>query len=873
MTRGTLRIYLGAAPGVGKTFAMLGEGRRRAERGTDVVAGFVETHGRARTAAQLGDLPVVPRRRVTADGPDKEAAGRDEMDLDAVLARRPDVVLVDELAHTNAPGGRHAKRWEDVDELLDAAIDVISTLNIAHLESLSDVCQAITGVPQRESVPDAFVRAADQIELIDMSPEALRRRLAHGNIYDPESLDVALANYFRIGNLAALRELALLWVADRVDEALQRYRASHGLDRPWETRERVVVAVSGAPAGEALIRRAARMAARAKADLVGVHVHTEDGLRAPPTDLLARHRELLEEFGGTYHEIRSSDVAGALVGLARTENATQLVLGATMRSRLSELVRGSVINEVIRRSGPIDVHVVSRETIAEGEGTGARPRTAPLGRRPRPSPLSPRRRRAAWALALAGVPLQCAAMVPLRRHLQLSSVLLLFLLEVVATAAVGGAGPALAAATFGFLLANWYFTPPLHRWTIGEPQSLLALLVYLVVAGVVSWFVATVARRSVEVARARAEAETLARVAGASAGDDPLGPLSGQLMAAFDQEAVAVLRRTGGPAAAGPGAPAAGAGTWTVEASAGGPVPVGPEEATEVLPLGDGTVLALVGRPLTAEDRHLLSAFTAQLGAALTRRRLQEGAAEAVRIARADELRAALLAAVSHDLRTPLASIKACVTSLLADDVDWPDEAITEFCRTIDEETDRLTGIVANLLDMSRLQAGAVSLHRRPVGVEEIVPAALSSLGDRARGDVVEIGVAETLPRVEADPALLERVLANLIDNALAWSPPGVPVRVEAGGVTGGIHMRIVDRGPGIPPAERDRVFLPFQRLGDRSSGAGVGLGLAVARGFTVAMGGELTVEDTPGGGTTMVVVLPTADGPDVPVEPPLVTA
>ena len=852
MTRGTLRIYLGAAPGVGKTFAMLGEGRRRAERGTDVVVGFVESHGRPRTAAQLGDLPVVRRRRILHDGVELE-----EMDLDAVLARRPQVVLVDELAHSNVPGSRHAKRWEDVEELLDAGIDVISTVNIAHLESLSDVCEAITGVPQRERVPDAVVRAADQIELVDMTPEALRRRLAHGNIYDPETIDVALANYFRVGNLAALRELALLWVADRVDEALRRYRSVHGIRQPWETRERVVVALTGAPGGEALIRRAARMAARAKADLVGVHIYTEDGLRAPPTDRLARHRELLEEFGGTYHEIHSSDVAGALVGLARTENATQLVLGASMRSRFSELVRGSVINEVIRQSGPIDVHVVSREE-ATADPHAHLHRLPALSRRP--SPLPRRRREAAWALALAGAPLQCVAMVPLRQHLQLSSVLLLFLLQVVAAAAVGGAGPALAAATVGFLLANWYFTPPLHEWTIGEPQSLIALLVYLVVAGVVSWFVATVARRSAEVARARAEAETLARVAGASADEDPLGPLAGQLLVAFGQQAVAVLRQED-------------SGRWEVEAEAGEPVPATPDEATEALPLGDGTVLVLVGPALAAEDRSLLSAFTAQLGAALTRRRLQEGAAQAARLARADELRAALLAAVSHDLRTPLASIKACVTSLLADDVDWPADAISEFCRTIDEETDRLTGLVANLLDMSRLQAGALSLHRRPVGVEEIVPAALSSLGDRARGDVVEVGVAETLPRVEADPALLERVLANLIDNALAWSPPGVPVRVEAGGVPGAVHVRIVDRGPGIPPAERDRVFLPFQRLGDRSSGAGVGLGLAVARGFTVAMGGELTVEDTPGGGTTMVVVLPTSPGPELSADPHLVEA
>ena len=482
------------------------------------------------------------------------------------------------------------------------------------------------------------------------------------------------------------------------------------------------------------------------------------------------------------------------------------------------------------------------------------------------SGLPRRRRQAAWVLALAGPPLQAAAMVPFRSDLHLSTVILLFLLLAVTAAALGGAWPALAAATVGFFLATWYFTPPLHTWTIAEPQNLFALVVYLVVAGIVSWFVATVAHRSAEVARARAEAETLARVAGASADEDPLRPLAGQLLVAFGLQAVAVLHRE-------PGAAGGAGGRWTIEAGAGDPLPATPDEATEVLPLGDGAVLALVGPRLPAEDRHLLSAFTAQLGAALTRRRLQESAAEAARLARADELRAALLAAVSHDLRTPLASIKACVTSLLADDVDWPADAILEFCRTIDEETDRLTTLVANLLDMSRLQAGALSLHRRPVGVEEIVLAALSSLGDRARGDVVEVGVAETLPRVDADPALLERVLANLIDNALAWSPPGVPVQVEAGGVPGAVRVRVIDRGPGIPPAERDRVFLPFQRLGDRSSGAGVGLGLAVARGFTVAMGGELTVEETPGGGATMVVVLPTSPAPDVTPDPQVLQA
>src|SRR2546423_7976215 len=436
MTRGTLRIYLGAAPGVGKTFAMLGEGRRRAERGTDVAVGFVETHARPRTAAQLGDLPVIPRLQIAGEGVVGE-----EMNLDAVLARRPQVVLVDELAHTNVAGSRNAKRWEDVEELLQAGIDVISTVDIAHLESLADVCEAITGLPQRESVPDAVVRAADQIELVDMTPEALRRRLAHGNIYDPETIDVALANYFRVGNLAALRELALLWVADRVDETLQEYRAVHGIRRPWETRERVMVALTGAPGGEALIRRAARMAARAKADLVGVHVVTEDGLRDLPDDLLGRHRELLEEFGGTYHEVRSSDVAGALVGLARRQNATQLVLGASLRSRMAELVRGSVINEVIRQSGPIDVHVVSREA---GPVVRRLPRLPAPARRA--TALPRRRPQAAGAPAPAAPPLHAAAMVPFRPHLHLSTVILLFLLPAVSAAAVGGAPAAPAAA-------------------------------------------------------------------------------------------------------------------------------------------------------------------------------------------------------------------------------------------------------------------------------------------------------------------------------------------------------------------------------------------------------------------------------------------
>ena len=319
MARGTLRIYLGAAPGVGKTFAMLGEGRRARDRGADVVIGYVETHGRANTAAQIGDLEVVPRRQMTYRG-----ARFEEMDVDAILARKPERVLVDELAHTNVPGSRNEKRWQDIDELLDAGISVISTVNVQHLESLNDVVERITGIKQQETVPDDWVRRADQIELVDQTPEALRRRMAHGNIYPPERIDASLANYFRPGNLAALRELALLWLADRVEERLQTYMEEHGINSVWETRERVLVAIKGAPQDEQLIRRGARMASRARGDLLCVYVRAAEGLKSSVPDQIERDRELVEELGGTFHELVGGDVARAVTSFARAEQATQL---------------------------------------------------------------------------------------------------------------------------------------------------------------------------------------------------------------------------------------------------------------------------------------------------------------------------------------------------------------------------------------------------------------------------------------------------------------------------------------------------------------------------------------------------------------------
>ena len=830
MARGKLRVYLGAAPGVGKTFAMLGEARRRKSRGTDVVVGFVETHGRQRTQEQLAELEVMPRKQI-----EYRDSTFEEMDTDAILRRHPTQVLVDELAHTNVPGSKHEKRWQDVQDLLNAGIDVVSTVNIQHLESVNDVVERITGVAQRETLPDEVVRRADQVELVDMSPEALRRRMAHGNIYKPEKVDAALTNYFRPGNLAALRELALLWVADKVDESLQQYMVDHGIKDAWETRERIVVALTGAPGGEHLVRRASRMASRSRGDLIGVHVRAAEGLAGPPPGLLEAHRKLLEDLGGAYCEVAGADPADTLVAFARAEHATQLVLGATRRSRWAEIFRGSVINRVVRASGDIDVHVISRP--AEGEptaGTAFHSRLS-IG-------LSRRRQALGLVLALIGLPVLTIVLTRARDDLSLGSVLLLYLLLVVVIAAVGGAWVAFASAVAAFLLVNWYFTPPIHQWTISERENVLALVVFLVVAAVVSVLVTVAARRALEAARARSEAAALVQLAGALISDeDPLPEIMRQLLTTFGLTSVAVLRPEGDDA-------------WKLVASAGQSPVALPLEATATSELPDGALFAYVGPHLTADDRRVLNAFVAQLAVALTSRELRAEAAKAAALAEADALRTGLLRAVSHDLRTPLASIKASVSTLLADDLDLDADAIHQLERTIDEETDRLNELVTNLLAMSRLQVGSMQLATSDVMLNDIVARALVSLGSRAAS--VEVDVPESLPRLTVDPALLERAIANVVENAITWSPNGTPVRIEAGVVPDTVLLRVIDRGPGIPPGDHDKVFQPFQRVND-SGGGGVGLGLAVARGFVESIGGSLQVEDTPGGGTTMVFRLP----------------
>ncbi len=822
MTRGELRIYLGAAPGVGKTYTMLEEARRRAERGTDVVVAFVETHGRRHTQAMIGDLEVLPRAAVTYRG-----AEFTEMDLDAVLARKPEIAVVDELAHTNVPGSRNAKRWQDVHELLDAGISVLTTVNVQHLESLNDVVTQITGAEQRETVPDAVVRAAEQVELVDMTPEALRRRMAHGNIYRPEKIDAALGNYFRTGNLTALRELALLWVADKVEDQLDEYRTDHNIRATWETRERVVVALTGGLEGDTLIRRAARIAARAKsADLLAVHVTRNDGLAGADPAALSRQRVLVESLGGTYHQVVGADVPRALLDFAGAVNATQIVLGASSRGKLAQLFSAGVGVTTTALSGSIDVHLVTHERAAQGHRA-----------RRSSAALSNSRRTAGLLTVLVGLP-ALTAVLRLSSNLPLTTDILVFLAAVVGVALIGGLWPALLAAVAGSLLLNWFFTPPYGRFIIAEGENLVALAIFVIVAIAVSWVVDTAARRTRQAAQAGADAQTLATVAGSVLrGERPLMALLERLRETFTLDSVTLLDN------------------GTVVALVGHPACTTPSDADVEVRGDDHIVMLLKGRPLQASDRRIVEAFAAQATLALRQERLTAEAATAKPLAEADRMRTALLAAVSHDLRTPLASAKAAVAGLRSADVDFDDHDRAELLATADESLDRLDRLVANLLDMSRLQAGALGVTLIGIGVEDIVPRALDDLGPQGRK--VSVLVPDDIPLVNADPGLLERIIVNLAGNALRYSPDEQPPTITASTLGDTVEVRVVDHGPGIPVDRWNDVFLPFQRLGDRDNHTGVGLGLALSRGLTEAMGGTLTPEETPGGGLTMILALP----------------
>ena len=840
MTRGRLRIYLGAAPGVGKTFAMLNEGHRRAVRGTDVVVGFVATHDREGIRALLEGLERVP---------DRTPAGSGEFDLAALLTRAPQVALIDELAHENAPGMGHDKRWEDVDVVLAAGIDVVTTLNIEQLESLTDIVEQITGRVQLETIPDSVVRRADQIELVDMAPEALQRRLAHGNVYPGQPLDAELSNYFRIGNLTALRELTLLWLADRVDEGLQRYRSEHGIEDRWETRERVVVGLTGDSRDELIIRRAARIAARTTGgDLLAVHVAKWSGLSSAAPDALAQQRRLVETLGGTYHQLVGADVAATLLEFARAENATQLVLGDRPRNGLWRAIQPGVGQDVLRHSGEIDVHLVSQSE--NRSDSVSRQRFGNIGRD---------RTIAAFVLSIILPVLLTIVLTQTRTVINRQSDLLLFLLVIVVTALVGGLRPALAAAAMSFFLVNYWFIEPQYTFRIQDRNSVLAVVVFLLVAVLVSAVVDLASRRTREAAIATAEAETLSTVAGSVLrGDTALDAIFDRFREAFGITSIALLESDS-------------EGGWSTLVSAGPEPPTGPSDGDLEVLVGQRYALVGRGLPAAPHQRRVFVGFAAQAAVAIEQQRLVTEAAVVVELEAADRLRTALLAALGHDLRTPLAAAKASVDSLRDYRVPWTEEQRADLLETADSSLDRLARLVDNLLDLSRLQAGVMPVLDEVVDLGEVIALALTEVDSLPIGrlagpaDDIAVKLPADLPDVQADTALLERVIANLLANAVRHSPPDKPPWLVAASRGETVELQVVDRGPGIALPDRDRVFAPFQRLGDTDNTSGVGLGLALSRGLAEAMGASISLEDTPGGGLTAVLLLRRAATSSVP--------
>ncbi|MGO4385722.1 ATP-binding protein [Specibacter sp. RAF43] len=849
MARATLRIFLGAAPGVGKTYAMLEEGHRLAGRGEDVVVAFALDHGRADTRAVLDGLDVIPPRRLPYRGTEFE-----EMDLDAVLARAPGTAIVDEYAHSNIPGSRHPKRWQDVEELLHAGINVLSTVNIQHLESLGDVVSAITDVRQVETVPDDIVRRADQIHLVDISPELLRQRLGDGKIYAAEKIDAALSNYFRLGNLTALRELALLWLADRVDEGLAKYRAEQGIEASWPARERIVIGLTGGPEGEALIRRAARILKRVSGgDLLAVHVRAADGVAAESPQALEAQRQLIRDLGGSYHTVAGEDPATALLDFARSVNATQIVVGVSSHSNLSRLFGGGGIgNRVVRGSGDIDVHMVSHSL--GGRGLDHR-RERDLGRI-----------RVSVGFALAVIlPVVLQLLLALNPEQNVATAVLVQLTGSIAVALIGGLWPALLGAIWSSLLVNYYSTPPVGNLTISDPQNIFALLVFVGVSAAVAAVVDVSARRSKEAARARAEAATMGDLTrGAVSAEDTVKGLLVQALDVFQVRGSALFTRAGSTS----GSNSADAGdesSWRLVAHAGDFAVTGPDEGENIEDVNPGTRLVLSGRVLPAGDRRLLDAFGVQLAAQLERRQLAVSQREVLRLAEGNTMRTSILRAVSHDLRTPLAGIKLAVGGLRQPNIHYTAEEEQELLATIDECSDRLDALVGNLLDMSRITSDSVNPLIRPVRWYEVIPDALHGIPSGR----VRVDLPPNMPAVDADAGMLERVIANIVENAVKYAPDSDIVLVGAAGGMGSTRvaghpsgeLRIIDHGQGIPADSVVQMFQPFQRLDDVPAAAGVGLGLAVAKGFIEAMGGTLTAEQTPGGGLTMVIRLPLSTG------------
>ncbi len=876
-TRGKLTIFFGFAPGVGKTYMMLEAARNEVdEQKRDMVVGIAETHGRYDTGSLIMGLELLPRRKVEHRG-----IALEEFDLDAALARKPQLLLVDELAHTNAPGSRHLKRWQDVDELLAAGIDVFTTLNVQHLESLNDVVSQITSVVVRETVPDAVFDTAYEVRVVDLPVDELLERLREGKVYMPEQAARATQSFFKEGNLIALRELALRRTAERVDAKMRGYKAAHGIEETWHAGDRVLVCVSASPHSPHLVRAARRMATSLHAELVGLYVETPAALRTSTREReqVARSLRLVESLGGEPVTLRGEDAPAETVRYARKRNVTKIVVGKPTHARWRDIVRRSFLDEIVRLSCEIDVYVISG---APNDTSTSSP----------PSDEPTRRPLAAQGAVAAAVVVGISTGIGWYGfgHGNLPDVVMVYLLGVVVVSMRFGYGPSLLAAVLSVVAYDFFFIPPFFSFAVTDLRHTLTFAVMFIVAVVISHLTQRIraqADSAREGERRTSSLYAVSRELGVAHGRDRLLEIADRhIREVFAAKAAVMMPKADGVLEAvfveeGTLDPAdkdlgVAEWVWRNQRSAGVGTDTLPSARALFVPLqgsrGRVGVLALypsartrLGEP---DERQLLDTFAGLVGSAVERTQLVEEARTArVRI-ETEQLRNALLSSVSHDLRTPLAVVTGATSALLESGAPTDEATRRELLETAHGEALRLNRLVGNLLDMTRLEAGALKVKKDLQPVEEVIGAALNRLEDRLRGRDVHTTIPVDLPLVAFDSALTEQVLINLIENATKYSPASSPIDVSARASATEVEIEVADRGSGIAKSDAERVFDKFFRVRE-GEGGGVGLGLTICRGIVTAHGGRIWVEERPGGGSSFRFTLPldteTASPPPLP--------
>jgi two-component system sensor histidine kinase KdpD len=869
---GKLKIFVGAAPGVGKTYEMLQAARAKLKEGVDVIAGVVETHGRKETAALLEGLElIVPKTTVYY--------GRilSEFDIDKALARRPALILIDELAHTNVPGSRHPKRYQDVEELLDAGIDVYTTVNIQHIESLNDVVAQITRVRVREIVPDAILDRADAIELVDLTPEDLIQRLKEGKVYVPKQAERALKHYFSPANLTALRELALRRTAERVDEQLLEQMQARAISGPWAAGERIAVCVGEDPRSAGLVRYAKRLADRLHAPWTALCIETGRSLQfeEEERDRIADTLRLAERLGGEAITVPAKErrIADDIIGFARKNNVTHIIIGKSTRSRWFEILHGSVVHDLVRRAGDISVHVIAGSEIA-GEPIAKKAVSTTV----RPEPFDPR----PYILALMAVAAAVGVGEILWPWIGVENIGLVFLTAVVGVAVRLGLWPSLLTSVISTLTYNFFFTEPYHTFNISDTKDIIAVVFFAVVAVIVSNVAAQARVRLLGAMERSRTTESLyafsRKLAGAGAIDDVLWATAHQIAAMLKVRVVLLLPDNGSIALKAGYPPedtldeadlAAAKWAWEKNRPAGRDSDALPGAKWLFFPIRTGRgqigILGICrdepGPLLGAEQRRLLDALSDQGALAIERVHLVEDIERVRRVAETDRLRSALLTSISHDLKTPLAAVLGAAGALRDLSRSFDDNAKADLLATIVDESERLNRFIANLLDMTKLEAGAVVPNVALHDVGEIVGSALQRASKILARHRVEVEISADLPMVNVDAVLFEQVLFNILDNAAKYAPPETTVRIQSWQEQDSVKLQVLDEGEGIPAADLERIFDKFYRArkGDQVR-AGTGLGLAISRGFVEALHGTITAANrTDRTGAIFTITLPVA--------------